>query len=143
MPAGRPTKYCIEYNEQVEKLCKLGATDKQLADFFNVSEATINTWKLKEPDFLESIKKGKLIADAEVANSLYQRALGYEHKEDKIFNDSGSPLVVPTTKHYPPDSTACLFWLKNRAGWRDKSERELTGADGKDLIPTSIKIEYD
>jgi len=44
---GRPTKYLSEYNEQVEKLCKLGATDKQLADFFNVTEKTINNWKVK------------------------------------------------------------------------------------------------
>ena len=121
---GRPTDYKEEYNIQVEKLCKLGATDKEIADFFNVQESTINNWKLAHPDFLESIKRGKLIADMEVTDSLYKRANGYEHKEDKIFNHNGKPLIVPTIKHYPPDPTAMIFWLKNRRSkeWRDKQE---------------------
>ncbi|TRB81349.1 helix-turn-helix domain-containing protein, partial [Mannheimia haemolytica] len=75
---GQPTKYKPEYVTQVEKLCLLGATDKDIADFFEVAESTINNWKIEYPEFLESIKKGKLLADANVANSLYKRALGYE-----------------------------------------------------------------
>lgn len=63
-------------------------------------------------------------ADAVIAQKLFHRAKGYEHPEDKIFNDSGKPLVVPTVKHYPPDTTAAIFWLKNRQPkkWRDKQE---------------------
>lgn len=127
--AGQPTKYKKEYNELAYKFCLLGATDKQLADFLDVSEATINNWKMKEPEFLESIKKGKHRADAEVAEALYKRALGYEHTEDKIFNANGKPLVVPTMKHYPPDTAAAFIWLKNRKNkeWRDKQEIEHTG----------------
>lgn len=141
MPAGRPTKYNSELNNQVEKLCKLGATDAQIADFLGIAESTLNLWKTKEPQFMESIRRGKLIADAEVAESLYKRATGYEHPEDKIFNDSGKPMIVPTIKHYPPDTAAAFIWLKNRAGWKDK--QELTGEDGKDLFPKAIKIMYD
>ena len=115
-------------NEQVYKLCLLGATDKQLADFLNVSEATINNWKENDNEFLESIKKGKLIADSEIAHSLYHRAKGYSHPEDRIFNDSGTPLIVPTIKHYPPDTAAAFIWMKNRQPdtWRDKQEVENT-----------------
>jgi len=125
---GRPTDYKVEYNEQVYKLCLLGATDVELANFFNVNEDTIYEWKKKYTEFSESIKKGKEYADANVANKLYNRALGYEHKEDKIFNDQGVPLIVPTVKHYPPDTTAAIFWLKNRqpAKWREKQEVETT-----------------
>lgn len=125
---GRPTDYKIEYNEQVYKLCLLGATDSEIGDFFNVDERTINNWKVEFPEFFQSIKKGKEYADANVANKLYNRALGYEHKEDKIFNDQGVPLIVPTVKHYPPDTTAAIFWLKNRqpAKWREKQEVETT-----------------
>lgn len=119
---GRPTKYKPAYNKQAYKLCLLGATDKDLADFFETAESTINKWKQDFPTFSESIKKGKVKADAEVAESLFKRAKGYSHKEDKIFNDNGTPLIVPTIKHYPPDTAACFIWLKNRAGWQDKRE---------------------
>lgn len=56
--AGAPTKYDEVFNEQVYKLCLLGAIDKEIAEFFNVCEATINNWKIEYPEFLESIKKG-------------------------------------------------------------------------------------
>jgi len=130
MPAGRPTKYDKDIHpEQAFKLCLLGSTDMQLADFFGVEEKTINNWKEKHPEFLQSIKAGKEEADAKVAQSLYNRALGYSHPEDKIFNANGEPMVVPTTKYYPPDATSAIFWLKNRqkANWRDKQEIEQSG----------------
>ena len=125
----RPTKYKAEYCELATNYCLLGATDSQLAEFFEVSESTINEWKKEHPEFSESIKKGKEVADSEVANSLFQRAKGYSHPEDKIFNDSGKPLIVATTKHYPPDATSAIFWLKNRRKeeWRDKTETEHKG----------------
>jgi len=126
---GRPTKYEPSFNKQVIKLCRLGATDKEIADFFDVCEKTINNWKIEYPEFLQSIKKGKIEADMKVANSLFKRAVGYKHKEDKIFNNNGAPLIVPTMKHYPPDPTAIIFWLKNRQPntWRDKKEIENVG----------------
>lgn len=129
MAKGRPPKYHDKVPEQALKLCRLGATDKELADFFGVKEATINQWKLDHPAFSDSLKEGKYLADAEVASKLFKRATGYSHPEDKIFNDNGSAMVVPTMKHYPPDTTACIFWLKNRqpAKWRDKVE----GNDGE------------
>ncbi len=127
MPAGRPTDYRKEYNEQARKLCLLGYTDKELAEFFGICEATLNNWKIKHPKFLESLKKGKEVADADVAQSLYHRAIGYSHEEDDIRTVSiaggGSEIVItPTIKHYPPDTAAAIIWLKNRQGkkWRDK-----------------------
>ncbi len=126
---GRPTAFKPEYVEQVEKLCKLGATDKDLADFFGVTEQTINNWKLAEPLFFESLKRGKMLADANVASALYHRATGYSHEAVKIFNHEGVPLEVPYTEHYPPDPTSMIFWLKNRRPdlWRDKREVENSG----------------
>lgn len=138
---GQPTKYKDEYAKQAYKLCLLGSTDKDLADFFEVSESTINNWKHEHPKFLESVKGGKVTADANVASRLYKRAIGYEHDEDKIFNNQGEPLVVPTKKHVQPDTTAIIFWLKNRRPdlWRDKPEP----IDDNEVAPVKVVIQVE
>ena len=86
-------------------------------------------WKKQHPSFFQSLNDGKHFADAEVAASLYQRALGYSHKEQRVFNESGKPTIVEVVKEYPPDTAAAFIWLKNRAGWSDnapsKSDDEL------------------
>lgn len=138
--AGRPTDYKHEYNEQARKLCLLGAVDRELADFFDVEESTINNWKLKHPEFLESIKAGKELADSNVVDRLYQRAMGFEHdsEEIKVVSDgagNGSSIErVPIRKIYPPDTVAAIFWLKNRQKdkWRDKTETGFTDSQGND-----------
>lgn len=125
--AGRPTDYRKEYNDQAEKLCKLGATDKELADFFGVVEDTINEWKIKYLQFSVSIKAGKTLADANVASRLYERAMGFEHDSEEIKVVDGEIERVPVRKIYPPDSTAAIFWLKNRQKekWRDKTDQDM------------------
>lgn len=131
---GRPTKYDPVYDEQAYKLCLLGATDAQIADFFGVTEQTVNNWKKAHPSFFESLKGGKIHADGQVSARLFERATGYSHDEDKIFcNAAGEVTRVATVKHYPPDSTAAIFWLKNRRPdlWRDR--HEVTGEDGGPL----------
>lgn len=122
----RPTKYKPEYTEEAYKLCLLGATDKQMGDFFDVNEDTINEWKKRHPEFSESLKEGKIVADANVAESLYKRACGYEHPEVHISSYQGDITITDLTKHYPPDTAAAFIWLKNRAGWKDKTETEHT-----------------
>lgn len=128
---GRPTKYRAIYATQAFKLCLLGATDKQIADFLGVSKTTVNTWKKEHPRFLASLKKGKEQADAQVAQSLYKRATGYEHRAVKIVADAktGTEHIVPYTERYAPDTVACIFWLKNRQPdlWRDKVQTEHSG----------------
>ena len=140
--AGRPSKYKEEYAEQAYKLCLLGATDKGLADFFHTTEKTINTWKTQQPEFLQSLKAGKEQADAVVASKLYHRAIGYEHEDTQFASFQGQITDQQTyIKHYAPDTTAAIFWLKNRqsAKWRDKTEQEITGLDGKPF-EVNIKI---
>ena len=141
MPAGRPSKYKDEYAEQARKLCEFGATDQELAQFFEVGLTTIERWIAKHQEFRGALKAGKEKADDRVERSLYQRAIGYSHPEDKIFNDGGEPLIVPTVKHYPPDTTAAIFWLKNRRkeDWRDKQEVEHSSNKDAPLV-TQILI---
>jgi hypothetical protein len=136
MARGRPSSYKPEYAEQAYKLCLLGAKDTEMADFFGVTEKTFNNWKTDHKEFLQSLKEGKEYADANVASRLYQRAMGYSHPEDKIFNDNGVPLVVPTIKHYPPDTAAAIFWLKNRRKeqWRDKQDMEVNVKEMPEII---------
>jgi len=90
---------------------------------------------------MESIKRGKEYADSNVADRLYQRAMGYEHAEDQIFQYQGEAVVVPTKKHYAPDTAAGIFWLKNRqpAKWRDKIETEITGPNGGPIQITAVQ----
>lgn len=123
----RPSSFKPEYVEQAKKLCRLGATDADLADFFGVTFQTINNWKVQFPDFFESLKLSKAEADQRVEQSLYQRAMGYSCNEDDIRVVNNEIVITPTIKHYPPDTTAMIFWLKNRkpAEWRDKQDVDL------------------
>ena len=134
--AGRPTKYKKEYCEQAYKLCLLGATDAELADFFEVTESTLNLWKKNHKEFSESLKKGKVVADAEVANKLYKKAVGYEQEAVKIFQFQGQEVIVPYIEKYQPDATSAIFWLKNRQRdkWRDKQEVEHSGAQPVTIV---------
>jgi len=125
----RQREYKDEYAKQAEKLCKLGATDIDLADFFGVSEQSINVWKKKHPAFKDALTAGKEEADALVEKSLFRRATGYSHAQEHISTSQGEVFVTDTIKHYPPDTVACIFWLKNRKPkeWRDKVETEHSG----------------
>jgi hypothetical protein len=144
----RPSKYKPEFAEQATKLCKLGATDREMAEFFQVSESTFNLWKTQYPELSESLKLAKEAADKRVEQSLYRRALGYSHDSMHVSNFQGQVTLTPIVEHYPPDTTACIFWLKNRRPdeWRDvkgvehsgtmthRDARELTEADLDALI---------
>lgn len=127
----RPSKYKPEFAAQAAKLCTLGATDSQLADFFEVAVSTISLWKVEHSEFSDALKVSKEEADAKVEQSLYRRALGYECDEVDIRVISNELIQTPIRKIYPPDTTAAIFWLKNRrpAQWRETKAIELTGAN--------------
>jgi hypothetical protein len=136
---GRPTDYRPEYNQQVYRLCLLGATDKDIAEFFDIAESTLNNWKIAHPSFMESIKKGKIEADIEIVESLHKRAKGYEIQETVITKEG----VNVVEKHFPPDPTSMIFWLKNRQPkqWRDKQEIEQNNTHQFKNLPDWMKDE--
>lgn len=123
---GRPSSYKPEFAAQAAKLCSLGATDQEMADFFEVNVATLYRWKHDQGEFCEALKAGKQVADDRVERSLYQRAIGYEQDEVKIFMPGGAdePVYAPFRAKIAPDVTAAIFWLKNRRreAWRDVTE---------------------
>lgn len=131
MTAGRPTKYDPAFAAQAKHLCELGATDQEIADFFKVNVATIYRWKHSHAEFCESLIDGKDFADDRVERSLYQRAIGYEQDEVKIFMPAGreEPVYAPYRAKIAADVGAAKLWLTNRRGekWREKTETEHSG----------------
>lgn len=146
---GRPTKYKEEYNEQAYKLCLLGHTDEELASFFEIAKSTLYEWKIEYPDFSDAIKKGKEIADMEVAVKLLDRAKGATvirqqaiKMKDTQYSGDGKKLseeerieIVDLVHQEAPDTTALIFWLKNRksTAWRDKQDIQHSGTIGSEL----------
>lgn len=145
MPAGRPSKFKPEYVEQAQKLAALGATDRDAAEFFSVTESTLHLWKHTHPEFSEALKVGKETADQRVEQSLYRRALGYSHDEVHITAYEGAITQTPIVKHYAPDTTAAIFWLKNRkpTEWRDVKAQEISGPLGSGLKVELVRFDDD
>ena len=107
-----------------------GLTDLQIAHNLGISEDTFYTYKNKYTEFSEALKKGKEVIDFEVENALLKRALGYKY--DEITKELVDGVMVETkrvTKEVQPDTTAQIFWLKNRKPkeWRDKKDVEMSG----------------
>lgn len=114
-----------------------------MADFFEIEVRTLYRWKHDHAEFCQALKAGKEVADDRVERSLYQRAIGYEQDEVKIFMPANAlaPVYAEYRAKVAPDVTAAIFWLKNRRrdAWRDKQEVELSGNIGSvlDAIPES------
>ncbi len=122
---GRPSKADQIDQDQLKTLYLDGKTDQEIADFFKIGRRTLIKWRKQNPEFVLTLKDDwKKVADHRVERSLYERACGYSHPEEKIFNNNGEIVRAQTIRHYPPDSTSMIFWLKNRdpARWRDKVE---------------------
>jgi len=138
---GRPTKYKPEYAEQARKLCSLGATDADLAKFFQVDTTTIWRWQTSHPDFCNSLVVGKGFPDDRVERSLYQRAVGYSYDAVKIMKHGGEIVHERYTEHVPPDPGAAMMWLKNRRSdsWRDLKQHEV-GTPGEFAAMTDDEL---
>jgi hypothetical protein len=125
---GRPSTFKPEYVEQARKLCLLGHTDQEIAEFFGITRRGFDKWKVKNPSLVRTLKAAKEGADNRVERSLYNRAVGYSYDAVKIFLPAGTktPVYAPYVEHVPLDVTAQIFWLKNRdpAHWRDAWQLE-------------------
>lgn len=128
------------HEKVIVEMALLGATEAQIAKALDVSWNTFATWKNSNPELLETLKGAKEQADDVVCKSLYKRALGYSHPDVHISNFQGEITVTPITKHYPPDTVACIFWLKNRQplNWREKADNGLTQTMGDASIIVNV-----
>lgn len=104
-----------------------GATDEQIAMTMDVHVHTINYWKRTKPEFLAALQEGKLEPDQQVEKCMFQRACGYSHPDIDIKVVNGEIVKTPFIRHYPPDVTAGIFWLKNRLRerWADVNKPTL------------------
>ena len=121
---GQPTLYKPEYCELAHNYCLLGATNEVLANFFDVAPRTVDNWIATHPDFANSVYRGRAVADAVIVRALFERAKGFSHQVTRTTLYQGEERTVTNTVSYPPDTTACMFWLRNRQRqyWRAKAE---------------------
>lgn len=123
---GRPTDYRPEYDAQAAKLCELGATNADLAEFFDVSERTIERWQTRNESFAIATRVGKDHADEKVKIAFYRIAKGYEYDEeyiDKRGEKRTRRVVVP------PNAMAASKWLAVRGNkeFAEKTQIEHSG----------------
>lgn len=137
---------------QVTGWARDGLTDQQIANNIGIGMTTYYRWQEDFREFREALKKGKAPVDIEVENALLRRALGYDYDEvvkelvpTGKTGDDGKPIfkqhVKTVTKHMPPDTTAQIFWLKNRrpGRWRDKIEA--APEQGNELLQSLFDLE--
>jgi hypothetical protein len=139
-PVGRPPKLPDIDLKQVERLATFGRLDlSDIGYILNISHETVNAYKKKYPEFLDAIKKGRSKANYNVKQKMFERAIGYTHKEKKIFCVKVEPTEktpdgvvikeVEVDKYYPPDPTSFIFWMCNQVPdeWkRDRQSKEDT-----------------
>ena len=137
--AGQRTSYGETTRTIIKLLARRGFTDVEIAQCLKITEKTFNNWKRKYPEFFQSLKDWKLQADEEIERSLYERGKGYSHPDTKAQWVESAELIdgevvnigrweyASFIKHYPPDPTSMIFWLKNRKPkeWRDKIDHDL------------------
>ena len=122
---------------KLEDWARSGLTDEQIAKNIGISRSTLAKWKVDFSDISDTLKRGKEIVDIEVENALLKKALGgsyTETTEERVVDKDGGVSFVVTkkvTKEIPPDTTAIIFWLKNRKAmvWRDKVTQEIEAPD--------------
>lgn len=131
---------------RLEAYARDGLVDEQIAKNIGITTSTLYAWKKKYSEISESLKRGKEVVDIEVENALLKRAIGYQYNEvtkERCENaETGEIALAITkvvTKEVAPDTTAQIFWLKNRKpeAWRDK--REIENNDALDRLDDILK----
>jgi len=124
----------------VEAWARDGLIDTEIAKKLGISKATLENYKRDHLDFLDSLKRGKEVIDVEVENSLLKRAIGYKYKEttqELVASGENGKKELQVTKiiekEVVPDTTAQIFWLKNRKPeqWRDKPDEHQIDNQGE------------
>lgn len=110
----------------IEGWSRDGLTNEQIAHNMGIHRGTLVKWQKKDSNISDALKRGKEVVDREVENSLYKNAIGFHYTEEQL-TDTGE--IVQVSKYHKPNTTAQIFWLKNRKPniWRDKQNIEHSG----------------
>jgi len=150
--AGRNNKYPTHvepFLDAISAMCRDGLIEEEICKRLDVGVSTFGEYKLEYPALVEALKNGKAIADYNVENSLYSRAMGYEVLETTkempeltvlggeagIQNIKFPELVITkeVTKELPPDPTSMIFWLKNRRPDKFRDVQHVANTDPLDF----------
>ena len=133
----------------LEAWARNGLTDEQIAGNMGINVRTLYNWKKKSVRIFQSLKVNKELADIEVENALRKKALGFreteqtvsmrktvEYENGKRVREVTEPVVMESERYYPPDTTAQIFWLKNRKPeqWRDEQEQKVDMTEAVKII---------
>lgn len=138
---GRKTEFRPIYVQQARKMALLGLTNDEIASVFEVTKRTLTTWISTHKPLAEALRQGKVMADANVAAALYERAIGYTHDEIVLHQFGGQIIKTKVRKHYPPDTQAATKWLHNRQAARWKAQVDPTDPGGD--IPPPVKVVFE
>lgn len=131
---------------RLEGWARDGLTDEQIANNAGISPSTLYAWKDKFPELSEALKKGKDVVDRQVENALLKRALGFRYTEVRIEeSEKDGQKITRTEKVIPPDTTAQIFWLKNRKpkDWRDRPSLDEQNSGQLDDLIRGLKEDAD
>jgi hypothetical protein len=125
---GRASTYVPTYAKVARQMSWLGQSNTSIGKALGVDESTVRAWADTFPAFGKALAEGRESADYRTVRSLYERANGYKHKAVKIFKGAEDELIyAPYVEHFAPDTSAAIFWLKNRRPeqWKDKTDHEV------------------
>lgn len=129
-------RYLDEWQYKLDLItawCRDGLTNEQISKNIGITRTTLQDWLRKYPELKTAMKKGKEVVDIEVENALLKRALGYKYVEEtteRVFNKQTESYELVVTKkvvkEVQPDTTAQIWWLKNRKPetWKDRKQIE-------------------
>ena len=144
---GVSTKFNGRMIMKMFEMAKLGLTQEKLALALDINIATLHIWMREYPKFRRSYEEGRDIYDNGVHLALQKRAMGYNYEEVKEFEGVDSlgrayHYTTKVNKHVPPETTAGIFWLKNRhpTEWRDVHRAEINSNVNLNLNKT-LKLE--
>ena len=139
--AGHPAiEITADMLTKVESFAAQGLTKDQIARSIGVSLSWFMKQQAEKPHFKEAILVGQAKGIATISNALFQRAKGYTHPEEKVFQHQGAIVTKIIQRHYPPDPTSMIFFLKNRSPeeWKDRMPEALPNSDA--VTPSRVEV---
>lgn len=122
---------------RVQGWARDGLTMEQIAHNIGITKPTLYKWQERDSNFLNALKVSRDAADREVENALFKNAIGFHYIEQQV-TDTGA--VVDVEKYSKPNTTAQIFWLKNRKPekWRDKRDIEHEGTMNQNINMSNL-----